>query len=366
MGDIEATATTPVRLGLVGLGGHAGGMLDAIEASDDVTVVSVSDARRDLIDAAAERFSADGYADARTLIVGGNLDAVIMSLPHHVYPEFVRMAAEAGLHLLKEKPLARSMEEGLALVDAYRRAAPDKAFMLATQRRYHAGFATLKHRLAEAGRPFMVRSHFLFNWTKDFGWRGERQKAGFGCLGDAGYHNVDLLCWLFGPPQQVYSLQGGIGRPNPTHPYDTDDSGVAVFGYEDGLIGTIAASWAGAGHEGPPVDMIVHGTEGTLAASPDSFVRRVGGEEESADAVHVEPAEVAAATRRDLLTAFVEAVRSDKPGDCACSARENLINQAVVEAMYLSARTGQPQSPARIFEVHGRSIDDYLPSGGAA
>ncbi|MCG3180539.1 MAG: Inositol 2-dehydrogenase/D-chiro-inositol 3-dehydrogenase [Phycisphaerae bacterium] len=358
----------PIRVGIVGLGGMAAGSLDTIARTKDLKVVSVADLNKEAVESAAARFSARGYTDVRSLIVESDIQAVIMSLPHHVYPEFVRLAADRGLHLLKEKPLARSLEEGLALHDAYQRGG--RVFMLQTQRRFHPGFVQLKARLAEAGRPFLVRSRFLFNWGGDFRWRGEKSKAGFGCLGDAGYHNFDLLQWLFGPPQQVYSLQGGIGRANPARPYDTDDTGVVVLGYEGGMVGQITASWATAGES--TLDVIVHGTEATLEATPALFSRRTG-KEGADERVRVAPARMAKRTREDLLAAFVAAVRASADGaktDYPCSSRENLLTLAAVEAAYLSARTGSPQSPARMFEVHGRRIEDFRfvarPAAGAA
>jgi predicted dehydrogenase len=292
-------------------------------------------------------------------VVESPLDAVYMALPHDEYPEYVRLAAQRGLHLLKEKPLARSFDEAASLVRSFE--PTGKVFMIATQRRFNPGFAAMKRRLAEAGRPFLVRSHFLFNWNGDFGWRGDRSRAGFGAFGDAGYHNIDLLNWMLGPPQEVYAMQSGRGRESPLHPYDTDDTGLCVLHYANGLMGCLACSWV---TQPQVLDVTVHGTRATLSATADRFqVLDLSGK--LVDDQQADPADLGRQTALAMLAAFASAIRSGRR-DYPSSGREHLLNQAVVEAAYLSGRTGQPQLPGRIFELNAMSIDDSLPKEPAA
>lgn len=359
MAKADTRHNPPIRLGVIGAGGFASQTLTGLRDCPDVQVVAVADVKRDAAENGAHPFGAKVYVDVRSMMVESGIEAVLMSLPHDVYPEVVRLAAQCRLHLLKEKPLGRSFDEAVALVKAYESA--DRVFMIGTQRRFHPGFAALKRKLASPGaaRPFMVRSHFLFNWSGDFGWRGQKSKAGFGCFGDAGYHNIDLLNWLVGPPGDVYAMHSAGGRAKPLHPYDTDDTGLCMLHYPGGLMGYIACSWVTA----PSVmDVVVHTPAGTLVATPETFrVVDLDGrvvEEQVAD-----PEQSTRQTVHGKIAAFVAAIRAGKK-HYPCSARENLVNQAVVEAAYLSGRTGQPQSPARIFELRGLSMDDFLARSG--
>ena len=84
-----------------------------------MTVAAVADIDRDAAENAAGRFGAKVYVNVRSMIVESPMNAVMIACPHDEYPEFVRLAAGRGLHLLKEKPLARSFDEALALVRAY-------------------------------------------------------------------------------------------------------------------------------------------------------------------------------------------------------------------------------------------------------
>lgn len=364
----------PIRLGIVGASGFARLTIDALADRRDFQVVAVADLKRELAESAAARFDAKVYLDVRSMLVESPIEACLMSLPHDEYPEYVRLAGQRGLHLLKEKPLGRSFDEALALVDEWDRQSARSqrpaVFMIGTQRRFLPGFAAMKQRLAEMRRPFMVRSHFLFNWNGDFGWRGQKKRAGFGVLGDAGYHNIDLLNWLLGPPIFVYSSQSTGGRPNPDHPYDTDDTALCMLQYPGGLVGYVACSWVTS----PDViDVIVHGPDGTMIATSErlAVLDLAGKRIEETSAVTKQASRQAMIAKLD---AFAAAVRgggqsADSPAAAgrqavlptyACSARENLINQAVVEAAYLSGLTGQPQSPAKIFELRGRSIEEFL------
>lgn len=358
-GSGSTPAPPPVRLGVIGLGGYARKTVDALEQMDrgDVVVAAVADLNKELAERTAERFDARAFVDARSLIVESQLDALLMSLPHHVYPDFVPLAAERGLHLLKEKPLGRSFEEALAMVDLYDRA--KAVFMIGTQRRFHPAFVAVRDRLEKIGRPFLVRSHFLFNLGGEWAWRGERHKAGFGVMGHAGWHNFDLINGLFGPPGEVYGRQAGVGRADPVHPYDTDDTGLCMLRWGGGLMGYVACSRAA----GWPVqlDLIVHGTAGSLAGSFRDW-RLLDSAGEVVEQGRVDQKKVNQKIELARLAAFLAAIRNKGQGGYPCSARENLVTQAVVESAYLSGRTGQPQEPSRIFELHGRRLADYLPS----
>ncbi|MDD4888628.1 MAG: Gfo/Idh/MocA family oxidoreductase [Phycisphaerae bacterium] len=353
MAKIDRKSSAPVRLGIVGAGGFARQTLAVLPDCPDIQVVAVADVKRDDAENTAHRFSAKVYVDVRSMMVESGAEAILMSLPHDEYPECVRLAAQRGLHLLKETPLARSIDEALSLVKFYEQA--DRVFMIGTQFRFAPGFVALKSKLASMPRPFLVRSHAMFNWAGDFGWRGQKGKAGFGAFGDAGYHNIDLLNWLLGPPPEVYAMTSTGSRVKPLHPYDTDDTGLCMLHYDGGLMGSITCSRVTAP---AAMDVVVHTPAGTLIATPESF-RVIGLDGQAVDEQAVTPQQAEREAMLAKIAAFVAAIRAGKK-QYPCSAHDNLINQAVVEAAYLSSRTGQPQVPARIFELHGRPMGDFM------
>ena len=59
----------------------------------------------------------ESYERYEDLIEKADIDALSLSLPHYLYPPLVKVAAERGLHVHKEKPLARNFNEGLELVE---------------------------------------------------------------------------------------------------------------------------------------------------------------------------------------------------------------------------------------------------------
>ena len=116
----------PVRLGLIGCGGivqkvHAPSLLALPEA---VQVVAVADPLPDSRDQVGEMFGVPAgqrYPDHRALLERAEVDMVSIATPHHLHAEHVTAAAEAGVAVSCEKPMATSMEEGWAIRAAVER-----------------------------------------------------------------------------------------------------------------------------------------------------------------------------------------------------------------------------------------------------
>ena len=192
----------------------------------------------------------------------------------------------------------------------------------------------------------MVRGQYVFCWGPDFGWRGSLEKCGGGALLDMGYHTVDMINWLVGLPDEVYSMTGKSARPHTPHPYETEDSAITLLKYSNGTMGYLLNSWVSSPKE---ERVILHETEGVLEAdwSGLSLYTPQGDVVE-----HVKKEDVETSPNypyRSQLEHFAAAVLENKV-DYLCSGRENLKNMALIEAAYRSADTGRPQSPKRILQ----------------
>jgi predicted dehydrogenase len=258
----------------------------------------------------------------------------------------------------KELPLARSLEEGLGLVQRMDRAKLKLA--VGTQRRFAAGYRRARALRAKVGEVFLARAHYLFNWGADLAWRGDRASAGGGALLELGYHPIDLLVWMLGLPEEVYGTsarvsgrqrRGERGKLQPA--YDTDDTSAAILRYVSGPVATVVTT-----RRSGPVseELCLHGRGGSLVASAEMCVLR-GPEGEVLDSLSAPapPLEVF----RLQAEAFATAVR-DGAAKYECSGRENLLNLAAIEAIYLSNRTSQPEQPARLLHNHGLRPEQCL------
>jgi len=233
-------------------------------------------------------------------------------------------------------------------------------FAVGTQWRFRTSYRRAARLRGRLGQIFLARAHYLFNWGTALDWRGDMESAGGGAMLELGYHPVDMLTWLCGLPEEIFCRCARGNRPEKPDgdedrqpPYDTDDTAAAVLQYADDCMASIVTTRS----SGPVGEAIsLHGRKASLAADsatctlrdPDgSVLDRVA--EES--------------TPRELFRrqgeAFARAVATDAP-KYQCSAWENLLNMAVIEAMYLSHRTCQPESPRSLLQTNGLTVPECL------
>jgi predicted dehydrogenase len=335
-----------LRGGIIGIGGFGRMTLAGMIEAPSVLVTAIADYDYELAQAKAQELGAKAYRTYEDLIEKAEIDALFLALPHHLYPPLVRLAAERGLHVYKEKPLARNFQEGLELVELLER--KNLRFMIGTQRRWTPGFRTMKEWMPEVGQVFLARGQYVFCWGPDFRWRGSLEQSGGGALLDMGYHTVDMINWLVGLPDEVYAAASNIARPNTPYPYETDDTAVTLMRWKNGAMGYLLTCWVSSPAE---ERALIHGSEGTLVAdwegvtlyTPQGEVRR----QHKLDRESATGAGIYAA----MVEHFAQCVFSGKEPEC--SGRENLRNMALIEAAYRSAKLHLPQSPAQILSQQG-------------
>ena len=344
---------------VIGVGGVGALTLDGLLKSELVEVVGLSDRDAGAAGRAAGAAGVEPFTDNRLMLAQSRPRAVFLAVPPAEAPALVTLCAKQGILVWKELPLARSLAEGVGMVQSMERAGLKLA--VGTQRRFAGGYrraVALRQRLGEL---FLARAHYLFNWGPDLAWRGDRASAGGGALLELGYHCVDLLTWLLGLPDEVYGAiaiaEQGDRRPpagqklQPIH--DTDDTAAAILRYGSGVMSTVVTTRC----SGPvSEELSIHGRGGWLTASGESCLfRGPDGEVIDSHADTAAPADVF----RLQAEAFAKAVMSETPF-CECSGRENLLNMAVIEAVYLSDRTSQPEHPLRLLQTHGLDENDCL------
>ena len=347
-----------IPVAIIGVGGFGGRTLSALAASDAVEVVGVSDRDAAAAEQAARPLGIRAYGDNRSLLAETRPAAVYLAVPPAAAAELIGPCAERGIHVWTEAPLARSLDEGLAMVRRMEQGGLKLA--VGTQRRFAPTYrrAWELFTAGRLGQVFLARAHYLFNWGPTLGWRGDRA-AGGGALLELGYHPLDLLVWLLGVPEEVYGFSAAPARPAeptgdaaPQPLYDTDDTAVAVLRVAAGHVATVVTT-----RRSGPVseELCVHGRGSSLVVNAEACLLR------DPDGHLLD--EIAAGPPLDVFRhqgeAFARAV-AENATHYECSARENLLNLAVIEAIYLSARTGQPESPLRLLHTRELSVADCL------
>lgn len=198
---------SPLRIGVIGCGQIARAIhLPVLARIRDARVVALAEpVEGSRAAAAALAPTAAVFADYRELLGAGGLDAAVICAPPHLHAPCAIAAFDAGLHVYLEKPLAPSLDEGTAVVDAWRRART--VGMMGFNFRFHPQVERIRQRLraGEIGTPLGVRSVFTILPHELPEWKRARHTGG-GVLLDLASHHVDLVRHLLDEPvQRVYA-----------------------------------------------------------------------------------------------------------------------------------------------------------------
>jgi predicted dehydrogenase len=219
--------------------------------------------------------------DWRRLIERDDINLVDVCTPGDSHAEIAIAALEAGKHVLCEKPLANTVDEAVAMLDAARKAERDgvRAMVGFNYRRVPA--ASLARQLVAEGKLGQirhVRAVYLQDWIVDpefpLVWRLRQEVSGSGALGDLGAHIVDLSQFITG--QRIGAVSALTEtfvkeRPLPDHtangargPVTVDDAALFLARLDGGAVATYEASRFATGRKNA-LRIEVNGELGSLA-----------------------------------------------------------------------------------------------------
>src|SRR5690606_41468706 len=112
----------PVKIGLVGVGGMGRSHLRKLAELEEVKLVGVADVNQAAVDAAASEYGVPGYTSHKALIEESGAEAVLIAVPHPFHAPIALDAAARGLHVLCEKPIAVTVSEADAMIEACNKA----------------------------------------------------------------------------------------------------------------------------------------------------------------------------------------------------------------------------------------------------
>ena len=190
----------------------------------------------------ADQYGVKAYTDLDAFLKKSGVEAVCICTPHPAHRDPSVAAAEAGVHLLVEKPLASSLEDCDAILDAVEKSGV-KLGMLC-QRRFYEPCARV-HEAIEAGkieRPILGTVTLLGWRDQDYydsdSWRGTWKEEGGGVLVNQAVHQLDLLLWYMGPVAEVSGYWGNLNHPS----IEVDDTAVASIRFKSGALGQVIVS----------------------------------------------------------------------------------------------------------------------------
>ena len=225
-----------IRIAVVGCGRISIKHFDAIKKySDDFKLVAVCDIDKVVLDQCASKYRVDGYISVLDMLGSVEIDIVAICTPSGHHPDQTVLAAEHGVNVITEKPMATRWNDGLRMVKACD-AAGVRLFVV-KQNRKNSTLQLLKRAILENrfGKIHMV--HLNVFWTRpqeyydSAKWRGTWELDGGAFMNQAS-HYVDLIDWLIGPVDSVQAMTATRSRN-----IEVEDTGVRNIRWRSGTLG---------------------------------------------------------------------------------------------------------------------------------
>ena len=240
---MAAEAASEVRIGFIGCGGNARGHMRRLGQVPGARIVGVCDISTPAVEAASEQTGAEAYQDYRRMLERQDLDAVYLSIPVFAHGEPEMAVIERELPMFVEKPVAIDLGTAKQVAAAVQRAG--LLTCVGYQLRYCGSADVARELLSapEAGPVGLATGTYWCGTGRSQGpaWRTQMAQSG-GHLGEQATHTIDMMRSLVGEVAEVSAFFGkqilreGHG--------DSPDSYAVALRFENGAVGTIAATWA--------------------------------------------------------------------------------------------------------------------------
>jgi predicted dehydrogenase len=250
-----------VRVGLIGLGVAGQRHAAAFKKIDDVVLAAADPAPA--APAVASDLGIRLYPAYTDMVAAESLDAVVISLPHSMLAEAAIACARQGLHVLVEKPMALTLHDADAVLDAARSARV--RLMVNFVHRFRAEYRQAKALLAGGviGRPAIVLDSMTSGHSVMPGWVWDRMISGGGMMMYNGVHSIDRLAWLAGSPIRRVSAAAGTF----SHPVEVEDNLVGTVEFANGTLGVAIQHKSDTTATLGGWDTTIWGTRGTIKIS---------------------------------------------------------------------------------------------------
>jgi len=232
-----------IRVGMIGAGNIARTHARAYQAfPESAEIVAFADIHEDTARQAAEELGAPShYADYKEMLARDDIDLISVCTPPFEHARNSIDALQAGKHVLCEKPMAGSLQECDAMIEAAR--SNGKTLSQVFQYRYFRDSLMAKALIDEGKLGRIIFAKMDAMWWRgptyyDLWWRGTWEKECGGATLNHAIHPVDLYGWLMGGlPESVSADMGSF-----THDIEVEDLSIAMLRFPDGALGQMTSS----------------------------------------------------------------------------------------------------------------------------
>jgi len=260
---MEKVTTTKVGVGLIGSQFISTIHAEALKAVDDARIVAAMSPTEKHVQTFCEEHDIPNcFTELDDLLALDEVDMVVVGAPNNVHCEITVKAAEAGKHVVVEKPFCMNLAEADRMIEACRNA--NVKLMYAEELCFTPKYVRLKELLDEGalGNPTLLKQS-----EKHDGPHAEHfwdvEQSGGGVTLDMGCHAIQFFRWLNGsnPIKSVYAQMNTSVHTSKTK---GDDNAIIILEFENGVIGMAEESWTKLGGMDDRAE--VHGSEGVAYA----------------------------------------------------------------------------------------------------
>ena len=343
-----------VGFGIVGCGVVSGWHADAIKAIEGTELVAVSDVVEERAREMGKKYGVDWYTDYRELIKREDIDVVNVCVPSGLRAEVSIPAAEAGKHIISEKPLEVTLEKADQILEAVHKNKVKLAVIF--QSRFSEEARLLRKILQEKRLGRLVYGEAAGKWYRSQeyydsgGWRGTWKLDGGGALMNQSIHAVDFLQWMMGEVESLYAYSALLAHER----IEVEDTLTASLKFKNGALGSIIAMTSA--YPGYARKIEIYGTEGTVVLEDgriavwnfkeereeDKKIRESIAKENSPGAKGAASATagITYEEHRRQIVDMIKAIKEDRQP--LINGEEGRKSLELVLAVYESAKSGKP------------------------
>jgi len=339
-----------IRIGIIGAGNIAqSAHIPAYLKQNDVDIVAICDLKLDRAKEVADRYDIKhAVGTIEELVAIEEVDAVSVCTWNNAHAQAAIAAANAGKHVLCEKPMAMNVEEAKAMKEA-----ADKnniVFMMGFTNRFRADSQVIKD-MAQSGKfgdIYYAKTGWLRRRGTPLGWFTDLSKSGGGPVIDIGVHAIDLTWYFMGKPRPVsvtactYDKIGnyqtkGVSRwealDTDNLVFNTEDSASGFIRFENGASMSFDVSWAINGRD-TGVFSDIFGTKAGASLNPFTIY----GEEEGY-LMDSSPVIEAQDPFANEVRHFLDCIKTGQ--EPIAPASDGVIIQKILNGIYDSAKLGK-------------------------
>lgn len=351
-----------LNMGVLGVDRRGQLAIQAVSQIPNLRIRAVADRDMQKAEQAAALLACEAYDDYRQFIIQAQFDSLFVIAGLHSCMEFVHMALKEGIHILKLAPMARDFEEARSLMELAQR--KGCRFDIANPGGYIPSFNAFGDTLPQYAeeKPFLMRLFcdvgllpgqdpvdYQIHPDSQDAWITDQELAGGGVLLHNCYHLVGHLIRCFGLPQQVYFLCNSRTSERQQLHHLSEDTALVSMRFGENLIADLVAvrHW----DDRPREETLTLHYQGRKLEVTLAALSVFDGQGQLLDQTSCEFDELG--IMRTMLDDYVTSMITSSDHPFASSGAAHLKVMAVMQAAYLSSKTGTPEDPERILDMTG-------------